>query len=239
MADNNPITGTFGSGQIQIISSSQTFTIPPGVGKLRVRLWGGGGGNIGSASGGCGGGFAIKSIYDLTGITAVAVTVGAGASAGTGGTSSFGSFVSATGGTLAGVSPGPGTGVGGDINTSGGISNGNSTGCGSIFGNGGGWASSYPIPGASGSGVGVTGVLAPNGILGQGGWSIGTNSWANPTSGQESGFSIDFIGTGGGGGYTGGGINGGGGGYSGAGGYPGGGGGNYCYGAPGLVIVEY
>jgi hypothetical protein len=52
--------------------------------------------------------------------------------------------------------------------------------------------------------------------------------------------SIDYIGTGGGAGYTGDGINGSGGGYStGAGGIPGGGGGGSSRGGPGLVIVEW
>lgn len=214
----NPITGVFGTGQMQIFGSGQsgTWTVPAGIGKVRVRCFGGG------ASGGAGGGFAIKSIYDLTGVTSVAVTV-----ASAGGTSSFGSYVSATGGTS---TPTGGSGVGGDINASGGSVSGG--GVGSLFGNGG----TPSIPGGSGYYT-AAGSPAGNGILGSGGVFNTTTTYIinNPTTGMPY-FSIDFIGTGGGGsGNTfGNGINGGGGSL---GGYPGGGGNNT--GAPGMVIVEW
>ena len=214
----NPITGVFGTGQMQIfgVGQSGTWYVPLGIGKVRVRCFGGG------ASIGAGGGFAIKSIYDLTGVTSVAVTV-----ASAGGTSSFGSYVSATGGT---TTPTGGSGVGGDINASGGSVAGG--GVGSLFGNGG----TPSIPGGSGYYT-TLGFPAGNGILGSGGAvSIsGTLILNNPTTGMPY-FSIDFIGTGGGGcGSTyGNGINGGGGSL---GGYPGGGG--STTGAPGMVIVEW
>ena len=90
----NPITGVFGTGQMQFFGPGQsgTWTVPAGVGKVRVRLFGAGAGQSGG-----GGGFALKTIYDLSGVTSVAVTVGAGVN-GSGGTSSFGSYVSASGG---------------------------------------------------------------------------------------------------------------------------------------------
>jgi len=64
----NPITGVFGTGQMQIFGSGQSgiWYIPLGIGKVRVRMWGGGGGVAGP---GGGGGFALKTIYDLTGVT--------------------------------------------------------------------------------------------------------------------------------------------------------------------------
>jgi hypothetical protein len=85
-----------------------------------------------------------------------------------------------------------------------------------------------------------------NGFLGVGGYYNATASTGayRPTSGFESGFSIDFIGTGGGGASEYAGINGGGGAGggagSGAGGFPGGGGGGTsATGGFGLVIVEW
>ena len=77
----NPITGVFGIGQMQVFgygSSATAWAVPAGIGKVRVRLWGGG------ATNGGGGGFAIKTINDLAGVTSIAVQVG-----GIGGASSF------------------------------------------------------------------------------------------------------------------------------------------------------
>jgi hypothetical protein len=215
----NPVTGVFGIGQMQIFgfgTSASSWTVPAGIGKVRVRLWGGG------ATAGGGGGFAIKTINDLSGVTSIAVQVG-----GTFGASSFGNYVSATGGTNTSGSYG-GTGVGGDINYSGGNMVGG--GAGSIFGNGG----SSDMPGASGFyGANYGG----NGLLGSGSsLAAATNYFSVGNSGMQSSFSIDFIGTGGGGvTTTGSGYNGGGGGL---GGYPGGGG-QTGVGAPGMVIVEW
>ena len=89
VANSLPGTGVFGNGQVQVFGVSGTFVVPPGVNNVRVRLWGGGGG-----ANGAGGGFALKTIYNLAGlgVTSVAVTVGAAGSysSGSGGTSSFG-----------------------------------------------------------------------------------------------------------------------------------------------------
>jgi hypothetical protein len=104
-----------GYGNRQIFSASGTFTVPAGVTRVFVEVWGGGGGGGGgdtgaivSASGGGGGGYANKIIAGLLPGTTVSVTIGgagtpgAGASGGsiggTGGTSSFGAHCSATGG---------------------------------------------------------------------------------------------------------------------------------------------
>ncbi len=126
------ITG--GVGNMQVFTSTGTFTVPAGVTKVKVTLIGGGGGGGGgnnciNAGGGGGGGAAIEIISGLTPAGTVTVTVGAGgtgggvdAPGGTGGTSSFGAFCSATGGVggagaTAGSTPGAGgIGSGGDLN---------------------------------------------------------------------------------------------------------------------------
>ena len=229
----NPITGVFGTGQMQVFGAGQSgsWYVPNGIGKVRVRLWGGGAGSTSVAGGG---GFALKTIYDLSGVTSIPVSVGAGGNAGSGGTSSFGSYVSATGGTTGGTG---GSGVGGDINSSGGTVSSGAGGAGSLFGNGG----SNTAVGASGAGNNTATSPSPsysNGFLGAGGnYSSTTSIFNYPSSGISSQFSIDFIGTGGGGTYILPGINGGGGG--GAGGFPGGGSSGTNLGASGLVIVEF
>lgn len=116
-----------------------TWTVPAGVKKAWVTVIGGGGGggcsvvanNLGSGGGGAGG--LSQRLVDLSGITSVSVTVGAGGAGattagnagGSGGTSSFGAYLSATGGAGGGgnstVGNAPGTGgrgSGGDHNTS-------------------------------------------------------------------------------------------------------------------------
>jgi hypothetical protein len=114
---------------------------------------GGGGGNTsrdGAGSGGAGGGYAFGFV-DLSGTSSVTVTVGGGGfgagsgggDGGNGGSSSFGTFMSATGGG-GGVStfllppPTGGSGSGGDVNTNGGTGGvGASDGTGFLGGNGG------------------------------------------------------------------------------------------------------
>jgi hypothetical protein len=231
---NFPGSGPFGTGNVQVFGVSGTWTVPPAINNVRVRVFGGGGGSYGG-----GGGFAMETIYNLAGagVTSVAVTV-AGSTTGTGGTSSFGSYCSATGGTPAGVG---GTGVGGDINTTGGTGVTSQAGGGvaNMWGDGGGASpngSQTGISGASGGGAGGNVYGAGSGLTGAGGWINTTYSGMTPQAGNPTG-SLDFIGTGGGGGYQQAGVNGGGGGYNGSGGFPGGGG--ATRGAAGLVIVEY
>jgi hypothetical protein len=222
----NPITGVFGNGFVQVFGPgmSGTWTVPPGVNACRVRLWGGGGNSTGS-----GAGFALKTIYAL-GVSAVAVTV-----ADVSGTSSFGSFVSASGGSSGSTTAGSGSG--GDINTTGGsAASSGGGGAANLFGRGG----AYNSVGASGFGSGTAGVPAGSGLTGLGGvQSANTNDLAANMPAMIASWSIDFIGTGGGGGNQQAGWNGGGGGNGGIGGFPGGGGGAGSYGAPGLVIVEW
>ena len=177
----------FGAG-VQSFGASGNFVVPSGVTRVEVELWGGGSGSFASTSsaasgGGSGGGYARKRIAGLTPGQVIPVVVGGGGAAGTtstapgpGGTSSFGPFVSATGGMLNGSAnianpqngaiPG-GTGVGGDVNlmgSSGGI------GFLSMGGLGGGAAIGgmqtsgstgnsgvFPGGGASGAGTGANG----------------------------------------------------------------------------------
>ncbi|WP_286936204.1 hypothetical protein [Achromobacter sp. UBA4530] len=94
-----------------------TWSVPNGVSRVRVTVIGGGGGGggafcpavVGAAAGGGGGGMSVISLVELAGASSVVVTVGAGGSGGvsnttvgtSGGMSSFGTFVSATGGSPA------------------------------------------------------------------------------------------------------------------------------------------
>lgn len=104
-----------------VFTAGGTWTVPAGVVQARVTVIGGGGGggsDVNGGSGGGGGGIA-KKVVSLVGVPSVAVTVGAGgASTANGGTSSFGAFCSASGGSgSAGTNyGGGGIGSSGDIN---------------------------------------------------------------------------------------------------------------------------
>ena len=237
---SNPFTGTFGNGVVVPFLASGTFYVPAGVDSVRVRVWGGGG-----AGNGGGGGFTMETITGLISGTAIAITVGAGSTSGSvfGGTSSFGSYCSATGGGSTSTSPANqgGVGIGGDINTTGGTGVAPSGGgVAGMWGNGGNGGSSNGSSGNAGGGGGQTaGNIAGSGIFGTGGMYQSSTVTIFPTSGMIS-SSIDYIGTGGGGPAFISGINGGGGAGQGIGGFPGGGGGGSSNGgAKGLVIVEY
>lgn len=172
------IIGSFPAYQIgkniAVITSTQSFTIPSGVKMLKVELVGGGGGTCGGnndvIAGAGGGGYALKYV-DVSATSSVYVTIGAGGSGGsagscithlgtTGGTTSFGTFFSATGGNANSdwnVAGSGGTGSGGDFNSYGqsgtlgnGVTGGSSkggSGGGSTYGGGG-------IPGSSGNAYG-------------------------------------------------------------------------------------
>lgn len=110
-------------------TSQGNWTVPAGVSKVKLRIWGGGGaggaGFGGAGGGGAGGGYA-EGFYSVPAGESYFVTVGnGGVGSGTpGGTSSFGSVASATGG-QAGADGASGTGGAGG--TTGG--SGNGTGC--------------------------------------------------------------------------------------------------------------
>lgn len=190
----------FGSG-VQTFSSTGTFSVPLGVTQAEVEVWGGGSGSFASiaglpSGGGSGGGYARKLVTGLVPGQTVVVTVGSGGPAGTtggvaagpGGTSSFGQYVSATGGGLNylatvsapgnGATP-PGVGVGGNVNFTG------SAGQAGVFNQGGlggaapmggaqnsgtfGNNGSFPGGGAAGAGTATTGPATFNGANGGGG----------------------------------------------------------------------
>lgn len=127
------LPGSIASGLVVFSTAgSSSFTVPPVLrsgrrrAKVKVTGAGGGAGRWGGGGGGGGGGGVAEKLCDLTGVSSVACTVGTGGlgrtasdGAGTvGGSSSFGAYCSATGG-----SPGvnyvggqTGSGVGGDTN---------------------------------------------------------------------------------------------------------------------------
>lgn len=96
----------------QIFTSSGTWTKPAGVKTVEVTCVGGGGsGQQSYASTAGGGGGVFKGIVDVSSLSTVPVTIGAGGnralntvSGATGGITSFGSLVAATGGVGAGLS---------------------------------------------------------------------------------------------------------------------------------------
>jgi hypothetical protein len=184
-----------GFAAIDSFTSSGTFTVPIGVTQVRVTVIGGGGAGgthttIPSGGGGAGG-HGSATITGLTPGSQIPVTVGAGGSAftggatgqgGSGGTSSFGTYVSATGGSGGGggsvvttaAGGGGGSSVGGNVNFSG------SCGTDSIIpaargGDGGG-------PGA---GRGTTGLV--QGIAGYGYGGGGGGGGSSSTSGTGTG----------------------------------------------------
>jgi len=164
--------------QINTYATSGAFTWnrPDGCTKILVKVTGGGGGAAGYCESGGGGGYAEKEI-DVTAIPSVGLTVGSGgasvgyyAGAGNGGTSSFGSYLSASGGYGANqnyshTGGAGGVGSGGQINLYGGDGTGHANSHGYYPGGSGGgtfWGGSGRVrrdttsqklhPGAPGSG---------------------------------------------------------------------------------------
>lgn len=175
----------FASG-VQTFVGNGAFSVPAGVTQIEVEVWGGGSGSYAStpgfpSGGGSGGGYARKRVTGLVAGQAIPVTIGTGGSAGlaglgnaasAGGTSSFGIYVSATGGSLNplasvgdprnGATP-SGIGIGGDVNLAGsagqaGVLNQGGLGGGSPMGgmqNSGTWGLQGTFPGGGGSGAGT------------------------------------------------------------------------------------
>jgi len=194
----------FGSG-VQSFQSSDTFIVPLGVSQIEVELWGGGSGSYASIStspsgGGSGGGYARKLIQGVLPGQIISVAVGNGGVAGTtggipagpGGTTSFGQYVSATGGSLNylasagspmyGATP-SGTGINGDVNLSG------SAGQDGIP-NQGGMGGGAPMSGSQNSGTtGVAGTTPGGGAAGAG---TGANS-STPYNGAPGGGGLVIV----------------------------------------------
>ena len=115
-----------GFSNLQVFTSTGTWTIPSGITKCLVYCTGAGGGTTGINSGSGGGGAAGTAIkiYSLSGATA-SVTIGSGSAGAAGGNSSFsnnGVTITGNGGNANSSGDGglSGTASGGDINISGG-----------------------------------------------------------------------------------------------------------------------
>lgn len=150
----------FGKGMFRPFYYSGTFIVPSGVTSVRARVVGGGGGSntsVDSTSpggGGGGGGFAM-GIIEVTPGQSITVTVGGAGSCSSnpsaGGTSSFGAFLTATGGSpgTKAVDNAPGgvggTGTGGDFTASGGSGGAGIIMSGTSEGGGGGGAAGSPL----------------------------------------------------------------------------------------------
>ena len=187
---------------VQSFVSNSTFTVPSGVTQVEVELWGGGSGSYASygsiaSGGGSGGGYARMRIGDLVAGQTVPVVVGGGGTAGTtgglaptaGGSSSFGTYVSATGGSLNalasvtnpqnGATPGGRGTINADVylwGSSGqaGLLNQGGLGGGAPMGgcqNSGTWGNpgNFPGGGASGAGTGANSNTSYNGAPGAAG----------------------------------------------------------------------
>jgi hypothetical protein len=190
---------------VQTFITSSTFIVPSGVTQVEVEVWGGGAGSYASiagvsSGGGSGGGYARKRVTGILPGQTVSVTVGAGGAAGltsgtsptAGATSSFGTYVSATGGTLNllanwaspqnGATPG-GIGVNGDVNIMG------AAGQAGLL-NQGGLGGGAPMGGAQNSGTwGLTGNFPGGGASGAG---TGANS-ATPYNGAQGGSGLVVV----------------------------------------------
>ena len=122
---------TYGATNMQVFTSSGTYTKSAGVNQIMVRLVAAGGGGSGHCEAGGAGGFSEK-IINVTGLSTVSVVIGTGGTgtyysgrSGQGASSSFGTFMSATGGdganqTYQHAGGLGGIGAGGDVNMYGG-----------------------------------------------------------------------------------------------------------------------
>jgi len=192
--DGSSLTGIAGGfSNMDVFTSPGTWTNPGNVQKVKVTVVGGGGGGNGrgnsgynALSGGGGGGSAIEVIPFPTG-TNVPVTVGPAGSPGInntsngnatpGGTSSFGAYCSASGGTAgrtetqpvanANAAPG-GNGSGGALNLTGQDGTPNAGGN-SLYGVGGSSTTEYPTNAHPGHGYGGGGGCSRSSVSGQSG----------------------------------------------------------------------
>lgn len=176
---------------MQVFTASGTWTVPPGVTRVRARVWGGGGGGGGcvagaAGSGGSGGGYS-EGTFVVTPGASIAVTVGAagsggangGGNGGNGGSSWFGGLCSGTGGfagygaSVAGAGGmavnSAGTGTGGAFNVSGGGTGPGLVAGGNYFGSPGGSAYGASSTLMSVGGGGGGGIFPGGGGGGDGG----------------------------------------------------------------------
>ena len=193
-----------GLQSIQVFTSSGTYTKPAGINTIKVICTGGGGGGGNcpnsyinqQGSGGGGGGTAIE-ILDASSITSETVTIGAGGGSQTAGsTSSFGSLLSASGGSAgkqaggltAPAAVGGGSGIGGTYNLRGGSGDG-----GNEFGpseqRGGSGGDTF----FGGGGSGVLGNNGQDGLYGGGGGGTVSNQPPTIRGGGAGGDGIVVV----------------------------------------------
>lgn len=184
-------------------AGSFTFTVPAGVSRVMVTCIGGGGGGGNSTSaaggtGGGGGGYAMAYVTGLTPGQTISVTVGIGGAAVTaGGSSSFGTFCTATGGGAGQTNQTTGTGGTGGSGTVGNFlfsgANGNpcfsaTVGCTTQFlASGGGGAVQAAVSSISAFGSGAFAAQASAGPWGQAGAPIIANANTNGNAGNGYG----------------------------------------------------
>ncbi|WP_270825176.1 glycine-rich domain-containing protein [Aeromonas sp. QDB68] len=173
---------------------TRQWTVPAGVSRVRVAVIGAGSGYHKPGSniekGGHGGGFAEKIIDVMPGQT-YSYTVGAGGQIGkAGGSSSFGGFLSATGGgARENAESTPGIGSGGDVNTSGG------KGASVVSSTAGGGASGHRYGsggdaiGSVGGGWGAAGEPLKRADLFDDGWGLGIHPYRRPLHEELVNFS--------------------------------------------------
>jgi hypothetical protein len=168
-----------GFSNFQVFNSSGTFTIPVGITKVMVELWGGGGGGGGGGSsdstytfggmgGGAGGGGYVKDILNVSPGGSISIIVGNGGNGGAGGCGNcglrFGYPGNNGGSTSFGVASTAGGGIGGIGGSAGTTVNGNN-GQGGAGGNAPGILGIAGQPGQSGDFLGYGG-SSPNGGFG-------------------------------------------------------------------------
>ncbi len=168
----------------QVFTASGNFLVPPSVTSITVEVVGAGGSGAGNGGGGGGGGGYAAGVYAVTPGASIPVTIGVGGSGSVGGTTSLGSFISATGGANGTTVSNPniggggagGTGVNGTIvNRTGGTGGG---GYWTYFGGGGAGAGGSISNGANGGNsisYSPGFCLTPGGSGGAGGGAPGGN----------------------------------------------------------------
>jgi len=172
---------TFAQQDSLIFTTSGEFTVPAGVTAVTIEVVGAGGHGGGNGGGGGGGGGYARGSYAVTPLATLAVTVGTGGGGPVGGTTSVGSFISATGGTDGTWFPNPLVGGGGPggIGTGGTLANraGGTGGGGyhTFFGGGGAGAGGSLSDGSNGGNTIVFGgnCNTPGGAGGNGGGAPG------------------------------------------------------------------
>jgi hypothetical protein len=178
----------------QLFTADGTFTVPAGVTKIKVCVYGGGaggsGGSVNYAGGGGGAGGYAEGTYTVSPLTNYSVTIGVGGIGGNaggnngnnGGISSFGILISATGGQASiyfDQGGRGGMGIGGYLNTS--LGNGGASCLGA-----GGWFLAGNGTGGGGAGAIVNATAGLRGGGGGGGGFGGGNGGYENLSGDNA-----------------------------------------------------